>query len=307
MVKKIKSFLNKLNNLKKYWGCKLTIKIIIIPTLFKKPRVKHKAILSYLKTKYAGLIDKYKNIQQPDVRLNEDCPIWICWFQGEEQMPPIVKGCYASVKRHAGKHPIKLITIDNYNQYISIPDYIINKLNNRQISFTHFSDIIRNKLLANHGGIWLDATIYLTDELRNWNLPFNSIKQQIFNDYTYVSQYKWTGFCMGGSKGNILNSFITDFFNIYHQKEKSLLDYLLIDYVIAFGYNEIPSIKKLIDDIPYSNPDLYYLQKNMNQPTNEEELRLVLQRTSIFKLNWRTEPPTDKHALYYNLGFDKSK
>lgn len=299
--------LNDFRQIKRNFSFIDAVKIVLIPALIKSKTLKHKAILEYLARNYSDVINAYKLRPESSDGLSSICPIWICWFQGEKNMPPIVKGCLNSVKKHAGQHPVKLITEANYNNYVSIPDYIIRKLKNKVISYTHFSDIIRNNLLANHGGIWLDASIFLTDELKGWDKPFYTIKQDYLDDCRYVSAYRWTGFCMGGSKGNVLNSFVRDLFNAYHMQEKGLLDYLLIDYIIALGYNEIPSITKLINDIPYSNPDLYYIQKNMEKSVNEEELGQVLQRTSIFKLNWRVERPSDTHALYYRLGFNENK
>lgn len=280
------------------------VKIVLIPALIKCNTLKHKAILEYLTKNYSDVINTYKLRPEPLDSLLADCPIWICWFQGEKDMPPIVRDCYNSVKRHAGLHPINLITIDNYKEYVTIPQYIISKLENNEISYTHFSDVIRNNILADLGGIWLDATIYLTDELKGWDKPFYTIKQNILNDHAYVSGYKWTTFCMGGVKGNLLNSFIKDFFNAYLRHERGMVDYFLMDYIIALGYNNIPSIKKLIDDVPYSCPDLYYMQTKMALPVNNEELAKACQRTSIFKLTWKMEKPTDKHALYYRLASD---
>ncbi len=265
---------------------------------------KHKVIIKYLENHYGSLINEYKQKEQKEESLSVDCPIWICWFQGEKSMPPIVRGCFNSVKRHAGVHPVNLVTIDNYKEYVTIPQHIITKLENKEISYTHFSDIIRNNLLADYGGIWLDSTIYLTEGLKGWDKPFYTIKQNCPDDYAYVSGYRWTTFCMGGVKGNLLNSFIKDFFNAYLKKEKGMIDYFLMDYIITLGYNHIPAIKKLIDDVPYSCPDLYYMQKKMALPVNNEELDKVCRRTSIFKLNWRAEKPSDQHALYYFLKFE---
>lgn len=300
------SFKNLFSNSKSF-GYKVALSNFFVELFNIGQQKKHKIIIEYLEKNYKSLIIDYKHKKWEEKSLQPDCPIWICWFQGEKSMPPIVRGCYESVKRHSGLHPVNLITIDNYKEYLAIPQYIITKLDNKEISYTHFSDIIRNNLLADYGGIWLDATIYLTDELKGWNKSFYSIKQNMPDNYRYVSGYKWTGFCMGGFKGNILNSFVRDIFKAYHQREKGLIDYFLIDYIIALGYKNIPSIKKLIDDVPYSNPDLYYIQKNMLLHINKEEFEQVLHRTSIFKLNRRIEPPMDKHTLYYYLDFEKNK
>ncbi len=58
----------------------------------------------------------------------------------------------------------KIITLDQYNisDYISLPGYIIDKHNRGIISHTHFSDIIRAELLIQHGGTWIDSTVFCT-------------------------------------------------------------------------------------------------------------------------------------------------
>ena len=80
-----------------------------------------------------------------------------------------------------------------------------------------------------------------------------------------------------------------------------LIDYFLIDYIIALGYEEIPLIKELINDIPYSNPNLYYIQRNMICPFAEEDFKNVCKGTSIFKLNYKIAPPEDNKAFYYHI------
>lgn len=289
----------------KSFGFKIAFFRVIVRLFNCCKKAKHKAIMEYLKKHYCFIINEYKQKEQISEFLLPDCPIWICWFQGEKQMPPIVKGCYNSVKKNAGSHPIILITFENYKEYVSIPEYIIRKLENKDISLAQFSDIIRNNLLADHGGIWLDATIFLTDKLKGWNKTFYSIKQNRHDNNEFVSAYRWTGFCMGGIKNNILNSFVKDFFNAYHLKERFLIDYLLIDYIIALGYEEIPLIREMIDSVPFSNPNLYYMQQKMALPIDEKELLEVCHETYIFKLSWKKVIPSDKNTLYSHLGFDK--
>ena len=287
------------------FGLFAAIKIILIPHVLRNVNFRHKAIIDYLKKKYSDIINKYKEVEQPSEILSGECPIWVCWFQGENQMPPLVKGCYRSIKQHANRHPVILITLANYNQYVSIPQYILDKQKTGKISYAHFSDIIRVNLLADYGGIWLDATIFLTNEIKEWELPFYSIKQRVPNDFQYVSYYRWTGFYMGGVKNNILCTFVRDILYQYHKSDKELIDYFLLDYIIALGYNEIPSIKRIIDSIPYSNPNLYYIQNNISKPLNKEDFNNICKNTSIFKLNFKIPIPTDENCLYYYLNLDK--
>lgn len=268
--------------------------------------IKHQAILRYLEKNYSSLIDEYKRKDFELSSLAPDCPIYVCWFQGEDHMPSLVKGCLNSIRKNCGAHKVYLVTMENFNRWVSIPNYIIDKVNKKEITLTHFSDLIRNNLLADKGGIWLDATIYLTGELKDFELPFYTIKQNRINDSHYVSGYRWTGFCMGGIKGNPINSFLKDFFNEYHKREGLLIDYLLLDYAIALAYNKIPVVKKLIDDVPYSSPNLYYLKNNLLRPVDTRQLSQVLNDTSIFKLSYKVGVPEDKRALYYYLGLGEN-
>lgn len=287
------------NRLQTNWGIEFAYKVMIKPKIWRSLTYKHEAILSYLEQKYSYLLNRYRKASLTIDTLQPNCPIWICWYQGEVNMPPIVKACINSIKKHAKAHPIHIITSDNVTKYIQLPEYILKKVAKKQISLTHFSDIIRNNLLAQYGGIWLDATIYLTDELREWNLPFYSLKQDIPNDHTYVSEYKWTGFCMGGVKGNVINTFVSDFFNEYHKKESDLIDYFLIDYIISVGYRNIPSLKKLIDEIPPSNPFLYYLLQNLDKTYNPKNFKEIEQNTHIFKVTWKLKNTEYSVDSYY--------
>ncbi len=50
--------------------------------------------------------------QLEKIELNEeykDC-IWICWWQGIDQAPSIVKKCVDSIRKHAGNHKVIIIT-----------------------------------------------------------------------------------------------------------------------------------------------------------------------------------------------------
>ena len=76
-------------------------------------------------------------------------------------MPPVVKACYAAMKRCAGSHPIILVTQHNFADYVTIPDYIMEKQSRGIIDLTHFSDILRMMLLREHGGIWMDSTLLI--------------------------------------------------------------------------------------------------------------------------------------------------
>ena len=76
-------------------------------------------------------------------------------------MPDVAKACLNSIKMHADRHPVIVITEANHGDYVDLPDYIRTKVKQGKISLTHLSDILRMALLAKHGGIWIDSTVLI--------------------------------------------------------------------------------------------------------------------------------------------------
>lgn len=283
-------FIGKSFRLLRAFGILTFIRVWVIPKVVvvnKGETLKHRAVLSYLRNKYANVINKYQQASMPKEVLSSTCPIWICWFQGLEHAPLLIQKCVESVKREALSHPVVVLTMDNYKEYCSIPRYIMEKVKRNTITLTHFSDILRNALLSQKGGIWLDASIYLSAPYELYNLPYQTVRQNKIDDGKFVSEYRWTGFCQAGVKGNPINSFVYDMFLAYHKCETDLLDYYMIDYFMALGYNHIAVIKQMLDNIPFNNDDLYYMQINMLKPFSRDRFNSVKKRTSIFKLNQR--------------------
>ena len=93
--------------------------------------------------------------------------IWTIWFQGEDSAPKLVKACFRSVRRHCKQ---ELIVLDEKNifDYITLPQEIVKKYKDGKIKHAHFADICRVELLYEHGGIWLDATAFVTAPIPKW-------------------------------------------------------------------------------------------------------------------------------------------
>lgn len=97
--------------------------------------------------------------------------VWVCWLQGIEQAPPVVKKCVESIYRHAGgTEKVVLLSEENMNDYIQMPPDLLEKWKKGIISNTHFSDLFRLALLVEYGGVWIDSTSYLTEDLPDYVL-----------------------------------------------------------------------------------------------------------------------------------------
>lgn len=252
-------------------------------------RMRLQSIQKYLKNKYSNLINKYRQyeIKNSHQEQEENLPIWIFWWQGYELAPDIIKICTASKKKYANNHSVNIVTKDNIAEYVYIPEYIMKKVDNKKISITHLSDILRASLLAQYGGIWLDASILCFD------LPESIFKQDFFTCKSWenidnISKGRWTGYAIGGKKGNRLFCFMRDFFFEYWKSMDQLIDYFLIDHVINIAYEELEDVKIMIDNVFDNNSNREKLSLILNQRFEEKIFESVREdNTFLFKLAWK--------------------
>lgn len=147
----------------KNFGVKYAIDDLLESIIFRKNnklghfahKLKYENAKKYLYNNYSNIIEEYRRvfINESKKKITKNAPIFVFWWQGEKDMPKIVKACVDSIKRNCGSHPFNLITKDNYYKYVEIPEYILEKLNSKIITLTHFSDILRMTLLYEYGGI----------------------------------------------------------------------------------------------------------------------------------------------------------
>lgn len=98
--------------------------------------------------------------------------IWTYW-DNPNTLPDVVKYCVHGWKKYNPNYEIKILTLNNYEKYITIPERIKNHHNFKD-SHQRFSDLIRCYALAEHGGIWCDASILMNEPLDNWLFPMKT-------------------------------------------------------------------------------------------------------------------------------------
>ncbi|MGY0387803.1 capsular polysaccharide synthesis protein [Nocardioides sp. WG-D5] len=93
---------------------------------------------------------------------NGDMPyVFVYWAQGMEAAPPIVRACYERLKRVPGIE-LRLITEASVPYWVDLPDHVKQRVPATKAAF---SDWLRIALLKEYGGIWVDATCYVTGDL----------------------------------------------------------------------------------------------------------------------------------------------
>jgi len=256
---------------------------------------KHQKIEDYLVNRLYPTIEVQTKKEFPMVFV-EKAPIWYCWLQGEEKLPTIPALCYDSLKRQANGHPVRFITLENYKDYVTIPDSIVQLYKEGKIKNAHFADILRLSLLYNHGGLWADATIFFSNTIPEeiFDLPFYSIKTP--EEGFYVSCCRWSGFFLAGWKNNPLFGAMLEMYDSYLKEDFHFVDYLMMDYFIDILYQKIKPTKNMIDKVPYNNSSTYALRNLLIKDFNKNIWESLTKDTHVFKLDWRMYSDNDLSA-----------
>ncbi len=262
----------------------------------------HRATLDYLSAQYGHVISENIKEYHPGIKPEKQV-IWIFWWQGENQAPDIVKRCIASIRRNTQGMHICVIDAKNYQEYVSVPAHIVKKLDEGIISFTHFSDYYRMALLATHGGIWIDASIYMKDRLPSQihNMPIYTVRNP-GGDTTNVSNWEWTVGIIGGWKQNTLFCSVEKLLRTFWEEHNSIVDYYLFDYMIRLVVSGCAKLHAQINSIPVNNTSFMYLQDHLDAPADQHAAVFDSQDTIFYKISWKNTYPSltsnGKETLY---------
>lgn len=212
-------------------------------------------------------------------------PIWFAWLQGEKNLPLIPDLCWRRLKYFCNGRPIHFVSLENYQDFVTLPQSAVIAFQKKKISYTFFADILRAALLYKHGGLWMDATILLTDKLQEniFTSPWWSIKIPEYGEY--ISRCRWSAFFIAGWKNNALFGLLLDSFDKYLQQKTNLVDFFLIDYCIDKIVSENKIFQDMVNSVAISNSHLYALTPLLLEPYSEKKYREITRDTSIFKIN----------------------
>lgn len=302
----------KLLNLLREFGFIFTIKYCYFK-IIKNNKKLIDIIYKYLENILQPTIEKYVKESDYENSKGTSLNIWVCWWQGEKSMPEFCKMCYENLLLCTPKeYKIHLVTEKNYKDYVMIPEYIITKVEQGKISFTLFSDILREALLAQNGGIWIDSSVWVTKNYTNLidlEKDFWSIKLEHIYDNNVlgqlISECKWSGFILGGKKDSIVYEYLFDSMKAYFERFDYPIDYFLQNVILRIGYDNIPKIKELIDAVDYSNPNLYTLYDCMDKEFDNKEWKELCHNTGLFKLSQKRQYVEEINGKVTYYGFIK--
>lgn len=169
------------------------------------------------------------------------------------------------------------------------PHCILNKINERKITFTTLSDYVRVSLLARYGGVWIDSTMLLAGDIPAQCLTdeFWTIKH-VENVSDNVSRSRWNiQFLSTTMTHNRLFETMRLLWEQYWQQADSDIEYFMTDYLVALVYEGDPDVRAMVDGVAPSNEGLYLLGEKINAPYDAGEWEALRSGTTMFKLSYK--------------------
>ena len=266
--------------------------------------------------KYIYAIKDLDNSAESD-NLRSDI-IWQLWWQGEVDMPNLVRTCTESVKNNNENYDVILIHEENYKDYIVIPDYIIEKFENGIIPIAQFSDIIRLMLLEKYGGLWLDSTILQTGKLPEetftqsfftYKNPFGLCFEKVrnFKDLEIMCNYfnrpimlPATWFISSAPNHIIISGWLKLLLE-YWKHENALTDYFIMDYFFTLLLLNNQRCRDIYLKMPaYLTSNADVLQSVMPEEYNLETFEAIKSFSPIHKLTLNYIPDDSVSNRFYN-------
>ncbi|MGV3354315.1 capsular polysaccharide synthesis protein [Streptococcus orisratti] len=214
--------------------------------------------------------------------------IWVLWFQGFENAPEIVQNCYQSVQEYAKKSGKILVSLDENNlfEFVTLPEFILDKWKSGIIGDAHFSDLCRLSLLSQYGGIWIDSTVLLTDDIDNDILESNFfVFQSSPLDISSTKISNWFIYAKY-PKNRIIESMNLTLLNFW-KKNNKIGDYFIFHLFFSLLI-ETDELKGEFDKCLFqSNIYPHLLYQKINNNYNESEFLSILNLTSIHKLSYK--------------------
>ena len=255
-------------------------------------------ILGKLRKKYRKTIAQFQTDYMPAPRQRSN-KVWVCWLQGMENAPALVQKCYQSLQAHLTDREIILLTEENYRDYVNFPVRIQEKIDSGIITKTHFSDLLRLELLLNHGGTWIDATVYCSGS----NIPGYMLDSDLFTFQTLKPGQDGQPTClsswfMTGCTNHPILLLTRHLLYTYWEKNTKMVDYFLLHDFFQLAIEAYPEQWKQV--VPFCNSTPHILLLRLFEPYSQELWQAVTSLTPFHKLSYKfSQTDSEKEGSFY--------
>lgn len=255
-----------------------------------------------LERKYKWKLDEFdKNYIEREHKISNK--IWVCWFQGMDNAPELVKKCYQSVVEKNPDKDVTVITSENMGDYVQFPDYIMEKWEKGIITHTHMTDLLRLELLINHGGLWLDSTVLCTGQAPSYFFEsdlffFQCLKPGREGHANYISSW-----LIEAKTNNKILMATRDLCYEYWKKNDSMWDYFLLHDFMSIVLERYEDDWKKV--VPRDNATPHILLLRLFDEYDEEMWNAIKEQTPFHKLSYKfSDEDKKKIGTYYHELFN---
>jgi hypothetical protein len=228
--------------------------------------------------------------------------IWQYWAQGIENAPDFVKFCFSSVERYKGDYEVIRITDNTLEDYLIFPEFVKQKRLTKVFKPVFFSDLLRVSLIKNYGGVWLDASVVLTDYLPSqftqqsffmFSRDSNSKNKEwgLKADKCYFNwddQFKvrYLSSILFGTPHSKVSQYLQDLLLYFWEKQETIPHYFFYQILI----NELKQGKWVEFEYPIIDDTFPHLmQFDMNKTFNPVRFDEILKSSSLHKLSYHKQ------------------
>lgn len=242
--------------------------------------------------------------------LDKKPTIFLYWHQGKDKLPDLQQLCYNRLLQKCSKNfNILLLDKDTISDYIDIPKFMTDLMENKKMWLQHYVDYIRMCLLAKYEGIWFDATIFVRDNLEKvnfnyifWSVKCHSMFRNTWADGVIPEMNECQIYAMSGTT------------NYFYECMKTLIEYHFKTFGIAYSYYMMyyianyllttnPYISGMFKVLQYNNEDVECFANNRHLDIDDiQRLWNTTKDTHFYKLiKYKTTDNNDAAYKVYSL------
>lgn len=218
----------------------------------------------------------------------------------------MVNVCLESHQKHLPGYEFRVLDMENYRQWVELPEWVEEKYARGMIPAALFSDVLRVAVLKRYGGVWMDASVLCTgfdnQQLqKQWTEVENS-RFAVFRYYRKGDRYPsgLSNWFIAATPDNVVLTSVYDMLTAYWRDYDCTIDYYMMHLFISCALKAFPEMER---GMPKLNSRYsFFLGDALSRTYSQEAWQELVDHVAIHKLNYRKADEARKNPLsYYNF------
>lgn len=245
-------------------------------------------VMRHLRKRFAPHMERLRADVERRYAASEVAPckrIWCLWLDGEQSAPECVRMCIASMRRHMPDWEVVVLDKDTWQDYVTLPPHVLERYKMGMMTTAHLSDLIRIALLNEHGGMWLDATVLLTDSVPSYVCDADLFFFRAFKPGSDGQSIPLSSWCIASQKPSRILLLAQLLLLEYWKDSERQIDYYLAHYCLQLASEQYPV--DFAHMAPLTNETPHLLLHRLFDAYDEHLFQAICAQTSIHKLSYK--------------------